>query len=42
MEVAKENNLPEGISCLVNGDYKVGELIDESDFEDFAKDVNKK
>ncbi|WP_235835914.1 L-piperidine-6-carboxylate dehydrogenase [Cognatitamlana onchidii] len=26
-EVLKENNLPEGISCLVNGDYKVGELI---------------
>ncbi|MBA5629656.1 L-piperidine-6-carboxylate dehydrogenase [Moheibacter lacus] len=26
-EVLKENNLPEGISCLVNGDYKVGELL---------------
>ncbi len=26
-EVAEENNLPEGISCLVNGDYKVGEMI---------------
>ncbi len=26
-EVLKENNLPEGISCLVNGDYKVGEFI---------------
>ena len=26
-EVAKENNLPEGISCLVNGDYSVGELM---------------
>jgi len=26
-EVAKENNLPEGISCLVNGDYKVGEWL---------------
>jgi aldehyde dehydrogenase (NAD+) len=26
-EVAKENNLPEGISCLVNGDYKVGEYM---------------
>jgi aldehyde dehydrogenase (NAD+) len=26
-EVAKENNLPEGISCLINGDYKVGELM---------------
>ena len=27
VEVATENNLPEGISCLVNGDYKVGELL---------------
>lgn len=26
-EVAKENKLPEGISCLVNGDYKVGEYM---------------
>lgn len=26
-EVLKENNLPEGISCLVNGDYKVGEYL---------------
>jgi len=26
-EVFKANNLPEGISCLVNGDYKVGELM---------------
>ena len=25
--VAKENNLPNGISCLVNGDYVVGEMI---------------
>ena len=25
-EVLKENNLPEGISCLINGDYKIGEL----------------
>ena len=25
--VLKENNLPEGISCLINGDYKVGELM---------------
>ena len=23
----KANNLPEGISCLINGDYKVGELM---------------
>lgn len=26
-EVFKANNLPEGISCLINGDYKVGELM---------------
>jgi len=26
-EVFKANNLPEGISCLVNGDYKVGEYM---------------
>jgi aldehyde dehydrogenase (NAD+) len=26
-EVLKENNLPEGISCLINGDYNVGELM---------------
>lgn len=26
-EVLKENNLPEGISCLINGDYKVGEWL---------------
>ena len=26
-QVIKENNLPEGISCLINGDYKVGELM---------------
>jgi len=26
-EVAKENKLPEGISCIVNGDYKVGEYL---------------
>ena len=25
--VLKENNFPEGISCLVNGDYKVGEFM---------------
>ncbi len=25
--VLKENNLPEGISCLINGDYKVGEFM---------------
>ncbi len=26
-EVLKENNLPEGISCIINGDYKVGEYM---------------
>ncbi len=26
-ELIKENNLPEGISCLINGDYKVGQLM---------------
>ena len=26
-EVLKENNLPEGISCLVNGNYTVGEFM---------------
>ncbi len=26
-EVLKENNLPEGISCLINGDYTIGELL---------------
>ena len=26
-EVLKENDLPEGISCLINGDYKVGEFL---------------
>jgi aldehyde dehydrogenase (NAD+) len=25
--VIKENNLPEGISCLINGDYKIGQLL---------------
>ncbi|MBX3163723.1 MAG: aldehyde dehydrogenase family protein [Bacteroidetes bacterium] len=28
-EVAKENNLPEGICSLLNGDYKIGELLTE-------------
>ena len=27
VSVLKENNLPEGISCLINGDYKVGEFM---------------
>lgn len=26
-QVLKENNLPEGISCLINGNYKVGEFM---------------
>lgn len=26
-QVLRDNNLPEGISCLVNGDYKIGELL---------------
>lgn len=26
-EVASNNGLPEGISCLVNGDYKVGQMM---------------
>lgn len=26
-EVAKENNLPEGISCLINGNFEVGEWL---------------
>jgi aldehyde dehydrogenase (NAD+) len=26
-EVLKENDLPEGISCIANGDYKVGEFL---------------
>ena len=27
MEVLEANDLPEGISCLVNGDYKIGEYL---------------
>ena len=30
-EVAKENNLPEGISCIINGDYRVGEMMTSDD-----------
>lgn len=26
-EVLKENKLPEGISCLLNGDFKIGEML---------------
>ncbi len=25
--ILKDNNLPEGISCIINGDYKVGEMM---------------
>ena len=27
MEVLEANDLPEGISCLINGDYKIGEYL---------------
>ena len=27
MKFPNENNLPDGISCIINGDYKVGEFI---------------
>ena len=30
-QVAKENNLPEGISCLVNGGYNVGEFLTDDE-----------
>lgn len=26
-EILKENNMPEGISCMINGDYQVGEMM---------------
>jgi aldehyde dehydrogenase (NAD+) len=26
-DILKQNNLPEGISCIINGDYKVGEFL---------------
>lgn len=26
-EILEKNELPEGISCLINGDYKIGELL---------------
>ena len=26
-DILKANNLPEGISCIINGDYKVGEMM---------------
>jgi len=30
-KVAKENDLPDGISCIVNGNYKVGEMMTSDD-----------
>ena len=30
-EVAKENSLPDGISCIINGDYTVGEMMTSDD-----------
>ncbi|MCF8428499.1 MAG: aldehyde dehydrogenase family protein [Bacteroidia bacterium] len=30
-KILKENNLPEGIFCMVNGDYKVGELMSKDE-----------
>jgi aldehyde dehydrogenase (NAD+) len=30
-EVAKENNLPDGISCIINGDYRIGEMMTDDD-----------
>jgi aldehyde dehydrogenase (NAD+) len=30
-KVIKENNLPEGIFCLINGDYKVGEWMSKDE-----------
>ena len=29
--VLKENNLPEGVFCLINGDYKIGELMSKDE-----------
>ena len=29
-EVFKENNIPEGVSSLINGDYKIGEMLSKS------------
>tara|TARA_B110000046_G_scaffold31498_1_gene33499 strand:+ start:43121 stop:44647 length:1527 start_codon:yes stop_codon:yes gene_type:complete len=26
-EVLRENDLPEGVSCLINGDYRIGEIM---------------
>ena len=29
-EVFEENNIPEGVSCLISGNHKIGELLSES------------
>jgi aldehyde dehydrogenase (NAD+) len=31
MKVFAKNNVPEGVSCIVNGDYKVGQLMCENE-----------
>lgn len=31
MKVFAKNNVPEGVSCIVNGDYKVGQLMSENE-----------
>ncbi len=30
-KVFKKNNIPEGVSCLINGDYKIGQLMASSE-----------
>ena len=30
-EVAKENGLPDGVSCIINGDYSIGEMMTQDD-----------
>lgn len=30
-QVLKDNEVPEGVSCLINGDYRVGELLTKDD-----------
>ena len=30
-EVAKENDLPDGVSCIINGDYSIGEMMTQDD-----------
>ena len=30
-EVAKENSLPDGVSCIINGDYSIGEMMTQDD-----------